>query len=810
MNYTDNRFPQQRLPYRQKTAKWRKACVDWGVNKPSVNIETVRSSYQHKRINANLVEGKLDMDDLQLVLNPDNIQAGFIPERIQHYPIINSKLNILRGEEFKRPFDFRVVVTNPNAISQIEEDKKQALFQALQQLIADQSLSDEEFNRKLDELDQYFSYSWQDIREIRANYILNHYSKEQNFALQFNDGMYDGMVFGEEIYQCDIIGGEPTLMKVNPFTLDMWRSGYSNKIEDADVITITEYWSPGKIADTYYDVLTPKDLKHLEEYFKQDSVSGVNPDTGEYDERFAFVGPEGIAVTGGDFYFNPFNLFGEKTDITEPFDNFGNIRVVRMYWKSSRKVKKVKSYDPQTGKEMYEFYTEDYVTRDYLGEEETILWINEAWEGTKIGEDIYVNMRPRPIQYNRLSNPSRCHFGIVGSIYTINGDKPFSMVDMMKPYNYLYDVIHDRLNKAIAANWGSILEMDLAKVPYGWTPEKWLYFAKINHIAVIDSFKEGTKGQSTGKLAASINNTSKGIMDSNIGNYIQQLMNLLEFIKLEMSEVVGISKQREGQVSNRETVGGVERATLQSSHITEWVFTIHNDVKKRALECFLETAKIAQKGNKYKFQYILPDYAQRVIDVDGDEFAECDYGILVDDSNNAADQNGRLETLVQAGLQNQMIGFSTAMKIFSTCSFAEKVRIIEQNEKDLQERAAQAQQAQQQAEQEALAIEMQQKAQELQTKDLMNQRDNETRILVAQIGAASNQQGEDLGDSSENREELMEKMRQFDAKLKLEYAKLDQQRRAQNETMAFNREKLKVDSHLKEKQINKQKATAKK
>jgi hypothetical protein len=86
-------------------------------------------------------------------------------------------------------------------------------------------------------------------------------------------------------------------------------------------------------------------------------------------------------------------------------------------------------------------------------------------------------------------------------------------------------------------------------------------------------------------------------------------MNLLEFIKLEMSEVVGISKQREGQVSNRETVGGVERATLQSSHITEWVFTIHSDVKKRALECFLETAKIASKGNKFKFPYILPDYA---------------------------------------------------------------------------------------------------------------------------------------------------------------------------------------------------------
>ena len=65
-----------------------------------------------------------------------------------------------------------------------------------------------------------------------------------------------------------------------------------------------------------------------------------------------------------------------------------------------------------------------------------------------------------------------------------------------------------------------------------------------------------------------------------------------------MSEVVGITRQREGQISNRETVGGVERATLQSSHITEWLFARHDDVKKRALECFLETAKIALKGKK--------------------------------------------------------------------------------------------------------------------------------------------------------------------------------------------------------------------
>lgn len=72
---------------------------------------------------------------------------------------------------------------------------------------------------------------------------------------------------------------------------------------------------------------------------------------------------------------------------------------------------------------------------------------------------------------------------------------------------------------------------------------------------------------------------------------------------------------------------------MQSSHITEWLFTTHDDVKKRALECFLETAKVALKGRNLKFQYILSDTSTRVMNIDGDEFAEADYGLVVDNSN---------------------------------------------------------------------------------------------------------------------------------------------------------------------------------
>ena len=49
---------------------------------------------------------------------------------------MNSKLNILRGEEAKRIFDFRVVITNPNAISEIENNKKEELLQRLQEWVS--------------------------------------------------------------------------------------------------------------------------------------------------------------------------------------------------------------------------------------------------------------------------------------------------------------------------------------------------------------------------------------------------------------------------------------------------------------------------------------------------------------------------------------------------------------------------------------------------------------------------------------------------------------------------------------------------
>lgn len=771
-------LPPQQLPFSKKNKAWRKKHLDWADSKTFFNYSLVRKSVIHKKINYDLLNGKLHMSDLGLIINPDNIQANYIPDRIQHYPIMNSKLDVLRGEESKRVFDYKVIITNPTSISEIENNKKQELIQVLQQLIEDTSISEEEFNRELEKLNEFITYEWQDLREMRSNYLLNHYVKEYNLPVLFNNGYMDALTVGEEIYHCDIVGGEPVIERINPLKIRIFKSGYSNKIEDADVIILEDYWSPGKVIDTYYDVLSKQDIEYIEklpDHVGQSSVDSMD----NIDERYGFVNNNmvGEEMSSDGFYFNPFDLFSDSiSNSLLPYDLAGNLRVIRMYWKSKRRIKKVKSYNPENGEEVYNFYPENYIINKDAGEEEQIFYINEAWEGTKIGSDIYINMRPRVIQYNRLSNPSRCHFGIIGSIYNLNDSKPFSLVDKMKQYNYLYDAVHDRLNKTLSRNWGKIVTMDLAKIPKGWDVEKWMHYAKINGLAVVDSFKEGSIGASTGKLAGALNNNSSGVIDAEYGNSIQFLINLLEFIKSEMSEVAGISKQREGQISNRETVGGVERATLQSSYITEWLFLTHEDVKKRVLECFLETAKIALRGRSKKFQYILPDNSIKIIDIDGDEFSENDYGLIVDNGNGTQGLSQRIDMLAQAALQNQSLSFSNIMKLYSSSSLSEKQKMIEKAERESMERAQQNQQAQQEAQQQAIQSQLQQKQLEMQHQDNLNMRDNETKIMIENIRTMSS--------NNNLSEELLEKMRQF------------------NENLSLNREKLSTEKEIHKEEID--------
>lgn len=775
-------FPSQKLSFKAKGEKWRRQCVDWAANRTYFNYTPVRKDAVHMKINYDLVNGIIHMDDVARILNPGDISTAFLPDKIQHYPIINSKLNTLRGEEAARVFDWKVIVTNPNSISAIEEERKKELFARVQGAVEDTELSNREAEQQVKDTTEYMNYTWQDLRELRANEFLRHYSKELNFKQTFNDGFIDASIAGIEAYQCGISGGEPFLKRINPINLRIFRNGYSNHIEDADIVIYEDYWPRGRIIDTYKDELSEKDVKWLSDEVPDFGGSEPVGAAGNYDERVQFLPGNdlGIMINNESGFGRMDDIFGGLvggvgSDLL-PYDVAGNIRVVQVWWKSLRLVYKVKSFDPITGEEVFDFYPETYVPNTDAGEVAEKLWINQMWQGTKIGENIYVGIRPCIVQHNTISNPSRCHSGIVGTIYNLNDSKPFSLVDMMKPYNYLYDAVSAKFVDLIATNWGKLLEMDLALKPKDWEVEKWMYFARVNKVLIKDSFNEGAKGAATGKLAGGLNNATKGYIDADWGNSIQNYVNILISIKDAMSEIVGINRQREGNTYNRETVGGIERAVMQSSYITDWLFQKHDDTKKRVLESFLEYAKAAVKGRSVKFQYILSDYTRRIMEFSGDDFCESSYGLVVDNSNDTQKLNAQLDSLAQAALQNQY-RLSTITKLYTSASIGEKIRTIEKSEQEMVEQQRQAQEAQMQIEQQKAQAEQQARVQEAQFKDELNRRDNETKIKVAEInsraeylrlGIYSEENDEQIVREKLDieREKLAEEIRQFDKELR--------------------------------------------
>ena len=174
----------------------------------------------------------------------------------------------------------------------------------------------------------------------------------------------------------------------------------------------------------------------------------------------------------------------------------------------------------------------------------------------------------------------------------------------------------------------------------------------------------------------------------------------------------------------------------------------------------------------------------------------------MDNSNGTQELQSKLDTLAQAALQTQTLSFSTITKLYTSSSLAEKQRLIEKDEKDIRERQAQAQQQQLESQQQIAQMQSEQMQAELQQKEQANVRDNETKILVAQISAQARQNDvEEDGIapdeySQEAKDKLAESIRQFDEKMKLEWAK-------HKETQSKNLR----DAELKQKQINKQRTT---
>jgi len=608
-----------------------------------------------------------------------------------------------------------------------------------------------------------------------ASHILNYLFKTLNLKEAFSRGFEDALIAGEEIYCADIVGGEPILRKCNPLNVHTVRSGESPFIDDADIIIEDGYHSPGQVIDLYYDWLSNDEVKQIDEGTAGRESDGMI-NIGERENSIVIDG----VIDTEDFHNKPYG---------EYWDTEGNVRVTRAVWKSFKKMG-ILTYFDESGMPQQTEVDEDYPVDKDKGQTVKWIWINQWWEGTRIAKNIYVKVQARPVQFRSMTNLSKCSSGYTGMAYNINSSRAKSLMDRMKPYQYLYNVFMYRTELAFAKDKGRIGSLDLASIPDHWDVDKWMYYAEIHGWAVKDSFKEANKGAAQGKLAGQMQQNAP-VLDMSVGNQIQQNIMMLQFIENQMGEIAGVTKQREGQIENRELVGNVERAVTQSSHITEKWFAIHNNVKRRAMELLLETAKFTFKTQQDKrVQYVLDDMSTSILTMDGAQFNECDYGIIVSDGSTDAELLNTMKQLAQAGLQNDKINFSQLMDIHLTPSMADMRRKIQRFEGEKAQRDQQQQEMMQQMEQQKMQIEMQMQGEQREFELVKLQKEYEYKMEIERLRAlaALEKQSKDLDndgipdvvevDKIESNERIKQKELELKAaieaqKLEIERAKLN-------------------------------------
>lgn len=690
MNINTGNFPSQKKNEKQKNQKWAEDCVKAACD-VGIYSESYASDYRTIRTNMDLYNNTLNLDDMMEMCDPFGIAGNDMPFKPQHYPIANSKINLLVGEEMKKRFDWKVKVINDDAVSEKEKTIMEMIRKEFMQFVT-KDMSEEQIARKLKEFDNYLKFEYQDVREKKATHLLNHMIEKENMKYKWNMGFLDGLVGGREIYALDIVGGDPRVRKCNPANVRVIRKGYSPDVSDADIIIEWGYHSKGNVIDMYFDDLKDSEVKDIERIGQIDSYSDGHDDIVTGKEPNLMSGTFNM-VKGADGKYTSVEM-RDANKLMKFVSDDGSVLVTRVVWRSYRKIGKLKYYDNKTGDELYKWVDEFYIPNIQKGEVlEKYIWATDWWEGTRIGENIFCKMRPFPVKAYGMSNPTGTLCPYVGGDYTVDGEPTTSLMGRLKQYAYYYDFMMYQMWETVAKHKGTIGYLDLAMVPEGMEISDVLYYADKLGWLPIDSFKEGMKGQATGKLAGSMN-ANRSPMNFDMGNYLQQNMLVLNFLKEEMGNISGVTRQREGTISSNELVGNTERAVTQSSHVTEMYFHFHDRIKVATMKAMLEVAKHAYRGRKVNVQYILDDMSQVMSEIDGDEFREIDHGITISNNPEYAKIYQSMMQLAQAGLQNDKVNFSQILDIMTDPSISSVRRKIESAEQQKMQRDSEAQQRQ--------------------------------------------------------------------------------------------------------------------
>jgi hypothetical protein len=760
-----NIFPDQFKTEKEKRDEsWIKNTMDYFANKAYAEYVKNRDTFVK---NYDLVKGILRMEDFyqepEVRSFTDMLTADLqLPAYVKHYSIITTPINELVGEISKRPDAFRIKAFDDDSQSEELEYKTQMLQeyilsearQKIQQKMMMEGVAPEEidneqvekmtFEEVKDDLDSYTS-----IAEKWANHILTCQKADFNLKEKSEDAFRDMLISAREYYHIyednskvgyniEVANPKNTWFLTTPDR--KYISDPTGRAQGAYAAGTVQVMELSEIIEAIPD-LTKEEIDHLRSSLQDYGLINVresnlgNPnvtpgiDSVTYDTYDPLVLQTRMIIES-EMKENNDGL-KDFLGLTSNVSSFGyKYVVVRTYWISKRKIGKL-IYLDELGNEQSMLVDENYKSGTIPTEQSLEWgWINQWYQGIKIGPDIY-HIKP----YKLLN-----YCPIIGLTHEIKNTEAKSLVDMMKPFQVLYNVCMNQLYKLLEKEVGKVYLTSIRHVPVPKDGDAqdaldiWEMEARNRGVVFIDDSPENLKSPSSFNQFRDIDLTRT--------QEIQSRYQLAMQLKNECWELIGMSRQRLGSVSASESATGTNAAITQSYSQTEPLFVAHEYVLGQLYQAIIDASLyVESKKPQSTLSYITSEGESAFVQVNGTDLKFRDLKVFATNRPEDKQMFNEIRGLSQAVIQNGG-SLHDVIELYSTNSMREMKKVFktlkdrqeQMQDQQMQQQQQQLQQQQQQAEAQ-MQMAQQQQAEKLAHDDYQKELDRINKKEIAIIQA---------------------------------------------------------------------------
>jgi hypothetical protein len=759
-----NIFPDQFKTEKEKQDEsWIKNTMDYFANKAYAEYVKNRDTFVK---NYDLVKGILRPEDFyqepEVRSFTDMLTADLaLPAYVKMYSIVTTPLNELVGEISKRPDAFRVKAFDDDSKAE-ELEFKTGLLQeyimstAKQKImekaaLAGDELDDEQIQQMTmqqvqDELDSYTS-----VAEKWANHVLT--ANKADFVLKekSEDAFRDMLISAREFYHIyednsklgfniEVANPKNTWFLTTPDR--KYISDPTGRAQGAYAAGIVQVMELSEIIESIPD-LTKDEIDHLRSSLQ---------DYGLINVRESNLGnPDAIPGTDSVQYdtYDPLVLqtrmiieseMKENNDglkdflgLTSNVSSFGyKYVVVRSYWISKKKIGKL-IYLDEMGNEQSMLVDENYKSNTIPTQQSLEWgWINQWYQGIKVGPDIY-HIKP----YKLLN-----YCPIIGLVHEIKNTEAKSLVDLMKPFQVLYNVCMNQLYKLLEKEVGKVYLTSIRHIPIPKDGDAqdaldiWEMEARNRGVMFIDDSPENLKSPSSFNQFRDIDLTRT--------QEIQSRYTLAQQLKNECWELIGMSKQRLGSVSASETATGTNTAITQSYSQTEPLFVAHEYVLGQLYQAIIDASLYVESAKPQStISYITSEGESAFVQVNGTDLKFRDLKVFLTNRPEDKQMFSEIRGLSQAVLQNGG-SLHDVIELYSTNSMREMKKVfktLKDRQEQMQDQQMKVQQQQVEQQKEIAQAQMQQAAQlqaeKIAHDDYQNELDRINKVQIALIAAES-------------------------------------------------------------------------